>query len=139
MEILQRAECLFGSHSFVSPSHIITSQQRFIPGRKGNGARIDRRVHANTCDASCNFPNGSLPTTNNSCSSHKTMSRRDGSKRRRGVTAAPFYLGLKAAGNYEADFAVFPQPNMRHLLRQEHAVTSEPFPFSFFDEGGGNI
>lgn len=67
------------------------------------------------------------------------MSRRDGSKRRRGVTAAPFYLGLKAAGNYEADFAVFPQPNMRHLLRQEHAVTSEPFPFSFFDEGGGNI
>lgn len=51
------------------------------------------------------------------------MSRRDGSKRRRGVTAAPFYLGSKAAGNYEADFAVFPQPSVRHLLRQERVGT----------------
>lgn len=58
---------------------------------------------------------------------------------RNAAAAAPFYLGLKAAGNYEADFAVFPQPSVRHLLRQERAVTSEPFPFSFFLVGGGNI
>lgn len=67
---------------------------------------------------------------------HAEMDR----KRRRGVTAAPFYLGLKAAGNYEADFAVFPQPSVRHLLRRERAITSEPFPFAFFFwRGGGDI
>lgn len=131
METLQRAECLFGSHSFVSPSHIITSQQRFVPGRKGNSTQIDRWVHPNTCDVSCNFPNGSLPTTNNSCSSHKTMSHRDGSKHWRCVTAAPFYLVFKVAGKYDRDFPSFPQPSVRHLLQQELAVTSEPFQCFF--------
>lgn len=132
VEILQRAECLFGSHSFVSPSHVITSQQRFLPGREGNGVQIDRQARRNTCDVSCNFPNSSLPTTNNSCSSHKTMSHRDGSKRWRCVTVAPFYLVSKVAGKSDRDFPFFFFFHIQACVTSStgtRSVTSEPFSF----------
>lgn len=121
VEILQRAECLFGSHSFVSLSHVITSQQSFLLGRNGNGIQIDRRVHRNTCDVSRNFPNSSLPTTN-SCSSHKTMSHRDGSKRQGCVTPAPFYLVFKGAGKYDRDVPIFPTSECASPFRQKYAL-----------------
>lgn len=48
METRQRAECLFGSHSVVSPSHVITSQQRFSLSRQENRVRVDIWMHTDT-------------------------------------------------------------------------------------------
>lgn len=132
METVRRAECLFGSLSFVSSSRIIACQQRFILSRQRIVYRqMSAHRDTHTRNMYGNFPNSSLPTTNNSCSSHKTLalSCEDGWRSWRSVIVTPFILFFKLSG--KCDNEIFhiatckstSPPNLKHFL-----LCWSPFP-----------
>lgn len=103
-----------------SESHNYESTEIHRGQKEGKAYRLTdecTRTHA-TCPVTS--PNSSPPTTNNSCSPHKTTSRRDGSKKEtlalcRHCTFLFFFnLVFKVAGKCDGDFPIFPHPSVRH-------------------------
>ncbi len=125
METVRWAECLFGSLSFAS-NHVALLRVNRDSSWAVRESCPDRQMSAGKHSRSmyCNFPNSSLPTTNNSCSSHKTpaLSRGDGSRYWRSVVVTPFLLFSNSLENVIIRFSILPHVKTASPHKLEHCL-----------------